>query len=106
MCCCQAIAIKKGAAGERNYIDYCIDYNIANSPLAKPLYADDVGRAALGLCSDIGGAVTGTTAYVDNGMHCMGLTVDSNSFKEYIDKQSGEPWDSWKPDYGFKHNLN
>lgn len=101
-----AIAIKKGAAGERNYIDYCIDYNIANSPLAKPLYADDVGRAALGLCCDIGGAVTGTTAYVDNGMHCMGLTVDSNSFKEYIDKQSGEPWDSWKPDYGFKHNLN
>ena len=105
MCCCQAIAIKKGAAGERNYIDYCIDYNIATSPLAKPLYADDVGRAALGLCCDIGGAVTGTTAYVDNGMHCMGLTVDSNSFKEYIDKQSGEPWDSWKPDYGFKHNL-
>ena len=26
-----AIAIKKGAPGERNYIDYCIDYNMANS---------------------------------------------------------------------------
>jgi hypothetical protein len=34
----------QGAAGERNYIDYCIDYNMANSPLPKarilksPLY--------------------------------------------------------------------
>merc|ERR1711966_213360 len=100
-----AVAIKKGAAGERNYIDYCIDYNIANTPLPDPLYSDDVGRAALALCSELTGAVTGTCQYVDNGMHCMGLTVDPNSFKEYIDKQSGEPWDSWKPDYGFKHNL-
>jgi len=25
----------QGAAGERNYIDYCIDYNMANSPLPK-----------------------------------------------------------------------
>jgi len=93
-----AIAIKKGAPGERNYIDYCIDYNMANSPLPKPLFADDVGRAALGLCSEIGGAVTGTCAYVDNGMHAMGLSLDSSNFKEYIDKQSGDPWDGWKPD--------
>lgn len=97
-----AIAIKKGAAGERNYIDYCIDYNLANVPLPKPLEADDVGRWALALCSDLGGAVTGTCQYVDNGMHAMGLTVDSSSFKEYIDKQSGDPWDYWKPDVGMK----
>ena len=50
-------------------------------PLPKPLEADDVGRWALALCSDLGGAVTGTCQYVDNGMHAMGLTVDSNSFK-------------------------
>jgi hypothetical protein len=71
----------QGAPGERNYIDYCIDYNLANVPLPKPLEADDVGRWALALCSDLGGSVTGTCQYVDNGMHAMGLTVDSNSFK-------------------------
>lgn len=43
--------------------------------------------------------------YVDNGMHCMGLTVDSNSFKEYIDQQSGDPWDNWKAEYGFQNNM-
>mmetsp|Transcript_92948 Transcript_92948/g.150069 ORF Transcript_92948/g.150069 Transcript_92948/m.150069 type:complete len:390 (-) Transcript_92948:534-1703(-) len=98
-----AIAIKKGAAGERNYIDYCIDYNMANAPLPKPLFADDVGRAALGLCSELSGAVTGTCAYVDNGMHAMGLSLDSSNFKEYIDKQSGDPWDGWKPDVYLKN---
>ena len=98
-----AIAIKKGAAGERNYIDYCIDYNMANSPLPKPLYADDVGRAALSLCSELSGAVTGTLHYVDNGMHAMGLSLDSSNFKEYIDKQSGDPWDGWKPDVYLKN---
>lgn len=98
-----AIAIKKGAPGERNYIDYCIDYNMANSPLPKPLEADDVGRAALGLCSQLSGAVTGTCLYVDNGMHAMGLSLDSSNFKEYIDKQSGDPWDGWKPDVYLKN---
>jgi len=93
-----AIAIKKGAPGERNYIDYCIDYNMANSPLPKPLYADDVGRAALGLCSELSGSITGICQYVDNGMHAMGLTLDSLNFAEYISKQSGDPWDHWKPD--------
>ena len=31
--------------------------------------------------------MTGTCAYVDNGMHAMGLSLDSSNFKEYIDKQ-------------------
>jgi enoyl-[acyl-carrier protein] reductase I len=97
-----AVAIKKGAAGERNYIDYCIDYNIANTPLPVPLYSDDVGTAALALLSPLTKSVTGTCQYVDNGMHAMGLGVDSGSFKEYIDRQSGVPWDEWKPDVGAK----
>jgi len=101
-----ATAIKKGAAGERNFIDYCIDYNIANTPLPDPLYSDDVGRAALALCSELTGAVTGTCQYVDNGMHAMGLAVDSSSFSDYVSKQTGEPWDNWKPDVGFeKHGM-
>ena len=31
--------------------------------------------------------MTGTIHYVDNGMHAMGLSLDSSNFKEYIDKQ-------------------
>ncbi|EKX37157.1 hypothetical protein GUITHDRAFT_89799 [Guillardia theta CCMP2712] len=99
-----AVAIKKGGPGERNFIDYCIDYNIANTPLPDPLNADDVGRAALALCSELGGAITGTCQYVDNGMHAMGLAVDSSCFAEYLDKQQGEPWDNWKPEVGFERN--
>ena len=48
-------------------------------------------------------AVTGTCLYVDNGMHAMGLSLDSSNFKEYIDKQSGDPWDGWKPDVYLKN---
>ena len=36
-------------------------------------------------------AVTGTIHYVDNGMHAMGLSLDSSNFKEYIDKQVPPP---------------
>ena len=65
-----------------------------------------VGRAALALASELTGAVTGTCQYVDNGMHAMGLAVDSESFAEYVGKQSGAPWDDWKPSVGFeKHGL-
>ena len=55
-------------------------------------------RAILVAC-----AVAGTLHYVDNGMHAMGLSLDSSNFKEYIDKQSGDPWDGWKPDVYLKN---
>jgi len=99
-----ATAIKKAEAGQRSFIDYCIDYNIANSALPDPLYADDVGRSALALCSELSSAVTGVTQYVDNGMHAVGLAVDSGSFAEYVQTQKGAPWDKWGPEYGFKKN--
>jgi len=99
------MAIRKGGAqGERSWIEHCIDYNMANAPLPKPLYADDAGRAALCLCSELNAAVTGTVLFCDNGMHAMGLSLDSSNFKEYIDKQTGEPWDDWKPDV-YLNNL-
>ena len=34
---------------------------------------DDVGNAALSLCSDLGAAVTGETIYVDAGFNIMGM---------------------------------
>lgn len=99
-----ATAIKKAEPGQRSFIDYCIDFNIANTPLPNPLFADDVGRAALGLCCELSSAITGVTQYVDNGMHAVGLAVDSLSFKEYISQQKGAPWDKWSPEYGFIKN--
>ena len=68
-----------------------IDYSKANSPLNKDLYADDVGASALFLCSDLARAVTGVTLYVDNGMHAMGLAVDSKS----IEAKEGEVRKGW-----------
>ena len=45
--------------------------------MARDLYSDDVGSAALFMCSPMAIGVTGVTMYVDNGLHAMGLAVDS-----------------------------
>jgi enoyl-[acyl-carrier protein] reductase I len=68
-----------GDKGEKSFIEYAIDYAKANAPLAKDLYSDDVGHVAAFLCSPLAGAVTGTTMYVDNGLHAMGLAMDSKA---------------------------
>jgi enoyl-[acyl-carrier protein] reductase I len=41
--------------------------------------AEEVGNAAAFLCSPLSTAITGTILYVDNGMHAMGLAVDSQA---------------------------
>ena len=43
------------------------------------MYADDVGSSAYFLLSPLARAVTGVTLYVDNGLHAMGMAVDSNA---------------------------
>jgi len=65
-----ASAIAKGDT--RTFIEMGIDYYLANAPLQKNLYSDDVGNAAACLLSPAMGAVTGMCLYVDNGMHAMG----------------------------------
>ena len=45
--------------------------------MARDLYSDDVGSAALFMCSPMAIGVTGVTMYVDNGLHARGLAVDS-----------------------------
>jgi len=72
-----ASAINK--KGERGFIDLAIDYSKTNAPLAKDLYSDDIGASAYYLLSPLARAVTGVTLYVDNGLHCMGMAVDSNA---------------------------
>jgi len=66
-----ATAISK--AGPKPFIEIVIDYCKENAPLNKDLTSDDIGASAAFLCSDMAGAVTGVTLYVDNGMHAMGM---------------------------------
>ncbi len=67
------------AAKAIGFIEKMIDYSEANSPLKKGLGAEEVGNSALYLLSPLSSAVTGVTHYVDNGMHAMGVAMNSPS---------------------------
>merc|ERR1740138_301174 len=54
-----------GGDGEKTFIERAIDYSETNSALGAPLYAENVGKSALCLLSDLTNGVTGTTLYVD-----------------------------------------
>eukprot|EP00578_Thalassiosira_sp_NH16_P021898 CAMPEP_0181095578 /NCGR_PEP_ID=MMETSP1071-20121207/10587_1 /TAXON_ID=35127 /ORGANISM="Thalassiosira sp., Strain NH16" /LENGTH=347 /DNA_ID=CAMNT_0023177955 /DNA_START=863 /DNA_END=1907 /DNA_ORIENTATION=- len=68
--------------GQKTFIEYAIDYSKANAPLAQDLYNDDVGNSAMYLCSGLARTVTGVTLYVDNGLHAMGMALDSESMSD------------------------
>lgn len=77
-------AISAGALGSRaaraiGFIGAMIEYAHQNAPLQKELKADEIGQAAAFLLSPMASAITGVTLYVDNGMHAMGVAVDSPS---------------------------
>lgn len=59
------------------FIDMMIEYSMNNAPLQKDLQAVEIGSAAKFLCSKEASAITGVTLYVDNGLHAMGLSLDS-----------------------------
>ncbi len=63
------------AASAIGFIDSMIAYTTANSPIARPIAAADVGHAAAFLLSPLAGAITGSVVYVDNGYHAMGMAV-------------------------------
>ena len=67
------------AASAIGFIDTMISYTSANSPLPRPIHADDVGRTAAFLASPLAGAITGSTIYVDNGYHVMGMAAPAGS---------------------------
>ncbi|CAM6036448.1 unnamed protein product [Sphagnum compactum] len=69
--------LRSRAAKAIGFIDDMINYSTANAPLQQELKADDVGNTAAFLCSPLASAITGTVIYVDNGLHAMGLAVDS-----------------------------
>lgn len=68
------------AAKAIGFIDKMIDYSTSNAPLTKEMDSCDVANAAAFLASSLTKAITGVTLYVDNGLHAMGIAVDSPSF--------------------------
>ena len=63
------------AASAIGFIDTMIKYAKTNAPMPREMQASDVGHAAAFLSSPLAAAITGTTLYVDNGMHSMGMAV-------------------------------
>ncbi len=63
------------AASAIGFVDTMIRYSAANSPLPRQLAAEEVGNTAAFLCSPLAAAITGSTVYVDNGYHAMGMAV-------------------------------
>ena len=54
-------------------IKHMIDHAVSRSPLPRPIEAEDVGNAAVFLCSPLAAAVTGQVLYVDCGYNVMGV---------------------------------
>lgn len=63
------------AASAIGIIERMVEYCRANSPLTRDLDAMDVGHTAAFLASPLAAAITGSTVYVDNGYHAMGMAV-------------------------------
>lgn len=71
--------LRSRAARAIGFIDKMINYSKANAPLQRDLESEDVGKAALFLLSPFAQGITGTTLYVDNGLHAMGIAIDSSA---------------------------
>jgi len=46
------------------------------------MFAEEVGNTAAFLASPLASAITGAVVYVDNGLHAMGVGVDSPIFEK------------------------
>lgn len=77
-------ALKSRAAKAIGFIENMITYAQNNAPLTKDLEAEEVGRSAAFLLSPLASAITGVTLYVDNGMHAMGVGIDSPAFQSQL----------------------
>jgi len=67
--------LRSRAARAIGFIDKMIAYAKENAPLNKDLEAEEIAAAAVFLCSSLASAITGTTVYVDNGLHAMGIAM-------------------------------
>ncbi len=80
--CISAGPLRSRAARAIGSIDQSIAYSKANAPLVKDLDAEEVGRAAAFLLSPSASAITGNVLFVDNGLHAMGLSIDSPALRK------------------------
>lgn len=71
--------LRSRAAKAIGFIDGMIKYACANAPLTEEMTSEDVGNTAAFLASPLASAITGTTVYVDKGMHAMGVAMDSQA---------------------------
>ncbi len=71
--------LRSRAARAIGFIDDMIEYSKANAPLVKDLKAEEIGYSSAFLCSSLASGITGVTLYVDNGMHAMGIAIDSEA---------------------------
>jgi enoyl-[acyl-carrier protein] reductase I len=74
--------LKSRAAKAIGFIEKMINYSLANAPLAQDMEAEAVGNTAMFLSSPLAEAITGVTLYVDNGLHAMGMSVDSPTLQD------------------------
>jgi len=81
--CISAGPLKSRAAKAIGMIDDMINYSKANAPLTKELHAEEVANTAAFLLSDLASAITGDTIFVDNGLHAMGMAMDSKSLTNF-----------------------
>lgn len=80
--CISAGPLRSRAARAIGTIDDMIAYSKNNAPLTKELEAEEVGQAAAFLLSPLSSAITGSVVYVDNGLHAMGLALDSAALQK------------------------
>jgi enoyl-[acyl-carrier protein] reductase I len=70
------------AASAIGFVNTMIKYSTTNSPLTRHLEAEDVGHVAAFLASPLAAGITGTTVYVDNGYHAMGIAaIDPETYE-------------------------
>lgn len=67
------------AASAIGIIGAMVEYCTANAPLPQALSAEEVGQTSAFLASPLATGITGTTIYVDKGIHTMGMAVDRNT---------------------------
>jgi enoyl-[acyl-carrier protein] reductase I len=68
--------IKTLAASGIGDFRYILKWNEYNSPMRRTVTTQEVGNAALFLCSDLGKAVTGECLHVDAGYHIVGMKAE------------------------------
>nr|QIQ10886.1 Enoyl-[acyl-carrier-protein] reductase [NADH] FabI [uncultured bacterium] len=74
--------LRSRAAKAIGFIDKMINYAKSNAPLEKDLTATEIGNAAAFLVSPLASAITASIIYVDNGIHSMGIAMDSPTFND------------------------